>query len=153
MSDDPDWMTAGARHVWRPYCQMKTAPPPLPVVRTQGARIVLADGRELVDGIASWWTACHGYNHPHIREAVERQLAVMPHVMFGGLAHGFGQRTAQAAALQLVELVLRKSIERVHQGTLARARAGGQWRSKKRAARCRAGTAPASTTCGCLMPR
>ena len=48
---------------------------------------MLADGRELIDGIASWWTACHGYNHPHIRAAVERQLASMPHVMFGGLAH------------------------------------------------------------------
>ena len=59
----------------------------MPVARTHGCRIVLSDGRELVDGIASWWTACHGYNHPHIREAVERQLALMPHVMFGGLAH------------------------------------------------------------------
>ena len=48
---------------------------------------MLADGRELIDGIASWWTACHGYNHPHIRAAVERQLALMPHVMFGGLVH------------------------------------------------------------------
>ena len=66
---------------------MKTARPPLPVVRTHGCRIVLADGRELIDGIASWWTACHGYNHPHIHEAVARQLATMPHVMFGGLAH------------------------------------------------------------------
>ena len=66
---------------------MKTMRPPLPVVRTQGCRIVLADGRELIDGIASWWTACHGYNHPHIRQAVERQLAAMPHVMFGGLVH------------------------------------------------------------------
>src|SRR5438094_8249523 len=66
---------------------MKTARPPLPVARTQGCRIVLADGRELVDGIASWWTACHGYNHPHVRAAVERQLAIMPHVMFGGLGH------------------------------------------------------------------
>jgi adenosylmethionine-8-amino-7-oxononanoate aminotransferase len=66
---------------------MKTVRPPLPVVRTHGCRIVLADGRELIDGIASWWTACHGYNHPHISTAVERQLALMPHVMFGGLAH------------------------------------------------------------------
>ena len=74
-------------HIWLPYAQMKTARPPLPVARTQGCRIVLSDGRELIDGIASWWTACHGYNHPHIRAAVERQLAVMPHVMFGGLAH------------------------------------------------------------------
>src|SRR5690242_18556221 len=83
----PAWYAGGLPHVWRPYAQMKTAPPPLAVARTQGCRIVLADGRELIDGIASWWTACHGYNHPHIRAAVERQLAVMPHVMFGGLAH------------------------------------------------------------------
>src|SRR5579871_4807713 len=66
---------------------MQTADPPLPVVRTNGTRITLADGRELIDGIASWWTACHGYNHPHIRAAVERQLQLMPHVMFGGLTH------------------------------------------------------------------
>ena len=81
------WYEAGLSHIWLPYAQMKTARPPLPVARTQGCRIVLADGRELIDGIASWWTACHGYNHPHIRAAVERQLAVMPHVMFGGLVH------------------------------------------------------------------
>jgi adenosylmethionine-8-amino-7-oxononanoate aminotransferase len=83
----PVWYDAGVAHVWLPYAQMKTAPAPLPVARTHGSRIVLADGRELIDGIGSWWTACHGYNHPHIRAAVERQLAVMPHVMFGGLAN------------------------------------------------------------------
>ena len=76
------WYEAGLAHT-----QMKTADPPLAVARTHGSRIVLADGRELIDGIASWWTACHGYNHPHIRQAVERQLALMPHVMFGGLVH------------------------------------------------------------------
>lgn len=83
----PGWYESGLSHVWLPYAQMKTAPAPLPVKRTQGTRIFLEDGRELVDGIASWWTACHGYNHPHIREAVQRQLAIMPHVMFGGLVH------------------------------------------------------------------
>src|SRR5579864_682507 len=81
------WLEHGLPHVWLPYAQMKTAAPPLAVARTEGTRIHLADGRVLVDGIASWWSACHGYNHPHIREAVQRQLATMPHVMFGGLAH------------------------------------------------------------------
>src|SRR5438270_13795276 len=81
------WYESGLAHVWLPYAQMKTARAPLPVARTHGSRIVLADGRELIDGIASWWTACHGYNHPHIRQAVEQQLAAMPHVMFGGLVH------------------------------------------------------------------
>jgi adenosylmethionine-8-amino-7-oxononanoate aminotransferase len=80
---------------------MKTAPLPLPVARTQGARIVLADGRELIDGIASWWTACHGYNHPHIGAAVERQLGDMPHVMFGGLVHEPAARLAQRLAALL----------------------------------------------------
>ena len=81
------WYAKGLEHIWLPYAQMKTVPPPLAVVRTHGTRITLADGRELIDGIASWWTACHGYNHPHIRQAVEAQLASMPHVMFGGLVH------------------------------------------------------------------
>ncbi|HET8920917.1 MAG TPA: adenosylmethionine--8-amino-7-oxononanoate transaminase [Xanthobacteraceae bacterium] len=78
---------AGLEHLWLPYAQMKTAPLPLAVKATHGCRILLADGRELIDGIASWWTACHGYNHPHIRAAVERQLQIMPHVMLGGLVH------------------------------------------------------------------
>ncbi len=83
----PGWYSAGLRHIWLPYTQMKTTPPPLAVARTHGSRIVLADGRELIDGIASWWTACHGYNHPAIRDAVRAQLDAMPHVMFGGLVH------------------------------------------------------------------
>ena len=83
----PAWVAAGMPHVWLPYTQMKTMRPPLPVTATEGSRIHLTDGRVLIDGIASWWTACHGYNHPHIRAALERQLAAMPHVMFGGLVH------------------------------------------------------------------
>lgn len=92
---------AGLDHIWLPYAQMKTAPAPLPVTRTQGTRIHLDDGRELVDGIASWWTACHGYNHPHIRQAVARQLEIMPHVMFGGLVHEQALTLAQRIAALL----------------------------------------------------
>jgi len=87
LSRPGDWYEAGLEHIWLPYTQMKTTPPPLAVARTYGSRIVLADGRELIDGIASWWTACHGYNHPAIRDAVRAQLDAMPHVMFGGLVH------------------------------------------------------------------
>lgn len=73
--------------LWLPYSQMQTAPSPLVATRTEGVRIYLEDGRCLIDGTASWWTACHGYNHPHIRDAVSRQLETMPHVMLGGLVH------------------------------------------------------------------
>jgi adenosylmethionine-8-amino-7-oxononanoate aminotransferase len=100
-NDAPAWLKQGAAHVWRPYCQMKTAPAPLAVARTYGTRLVLEDGRELIDGMASWWTACHGYNHPHIREAVTRQLERMPHVMFGGLAHEPAYRLAERLAAVL----------------------------------------------------
>jgi len=87
MTDKPGWYDAGLPHIWLPYTQMKTTRPPLAVELTRGTRIVLADGRELVDGIASWWTACHGYNHPHIVGAIRAQAAKMPHVMLGGLVH------------------------------------------------------------------
>lgn len=94
----PDWQTLGYRHVWMPYTQMQTAPLPLPVVATDGVQLTLADGRRLIDGMASWWTACHGYNHPHIRLAVEEQLRVMPHVMFGGINHEPALRLATRLA-------------------------------------------------------
>lgn len=83
----PGWYADGRDHLWLPYAQMMTANPPLPVVRSHGSRLVLADGRELIDGVASWWTSCHGYNHPHISQAIEGQLGKLPHVMLGGLVH------------------------------------------------------------------
>ena len=87
LNDVPRWLAEGAEHLWLPYTQMQTVPMPLPVVKTDGVRLTLADGRELIDGTSSWWTAAHGYNHPHIRAAVTAQLERMPHVMLGGLAH------------------------------------------------------------------
>lgn len=85
-SQAPDWLTSGFSHLWLPYAQMKVAPAPIAVTGADGARLRLADGRELVDGVSSWWTVCHGYNHPHIRAAVAAQLQAVPHVMLGGLA-------------------------------------------------------------------
>lgn len=70
-----------------PYCQMQTAPPAVAIARTEDVFLILEDGRRLIDGLASWWSACHGYNHPHVIEAIRRQAEVMPHVMFGGAQH------------------------------------------------------------------
>lgn len=81
------WFEEGMNHIWLPYRQMKTAAPPLAVSHTEGSKIHLADDRVLIDGIASWWTAVHGYNHPHIVAALQAQAAIMPHVMLGGLLH------------------------------------------------------------------
>lgn len=83
----PDWETAGLNHIWLPYTQMQTALLPLPVISASGVRLTLADGRELIDGIASWWCACHGYQHPYLVKQVSRQLDTLSHIMFAGLAH------------------------------------------------------------------
>ncbi len=85
-------------HLWLPYCQMKTTPEPLVVARTEGCRIILEDGRKLVDGISSWWSAAHGYNHPHIISEIEKQLRAMPHVMMGGLVHAPAEKLAARLA-------------------------------------------------------
>jgi adenosylmethionine-8-amino-7-oxononanoate aminotransferase len=99
-------------HLWLPYTQMATAPAPLPVVAASGVRIRLADGRELIDGISSWWTMCHGYNHPHIRAAVQAQLDSLAHVMFAGFVHEPAQRLAARLAALLPSDGVRK-LDRV----------------------------------------
>lgn len=98
INNPPAWLAEGAKHLWLPYTQMQTVPMALPVVKTDGVRLTLSDGRELIDGTSSWWTAAHGYNHPHIREAVTAQLQKMPHVMLGGLAHEPAVRLATRLA-------------------------------------------------------
>jgi adenosylmethionine-8-amino-7-oxononanoate aminotransferase len=106
-NDVPSWLTAGTPHVWRPYCQHKDAPLPLPVIGCAGSRLFLADGRQLVDGMASWWTAAHGYGHPHIVARVEEQLRQLPHVAFGGLAHEAAYTLAARIARLLPEPLTR----------------------------------------------
>jgi adenosylmethionine-8-amino-7-oxononanoate aminotransferase len=74
-------------HIWHPYAAIPNAVPIYPVVSAQGVRLQLADGRELIDGTSSWWSAIHGYNHPVLNAAAQQQLAAMANVMFGGLTH------------------------------------------------------------------
>jgi len=95
----PDWLNLD--HVWLPYTQMKTSPLPVPVVSASGVRLCLSDGRELIDGISSWWTACHGHANPHILQSISAQLEKTPHVMFGGLGHEPAYRLAARLAAVL----------------------------------------------------
>ncbi len=83
------------RLVWHPYGPMPASVPPLRVVSAAGVRLRLADGTELVDGMASWWCAIHGYRHPAIDAALRDQLDRLPHVMFGGLTHEGAVRLAE----------------------------------------------------------
>ena len=87
-------------HVWHPYSDMGSNMPVYPVASADGVRLKLTDGRELIDGMSSWWCAIHGYNHPQMNRALETQLMKMSHVMFGGLTH----QPAVELAAQLVAL-------------------------------------------------
>ncbi len=93
-----DWdrlLALDRERVWHPYGALPAALAPMPVLAAEGVRLRLADGRELIDGMASWWCAIHGYRNPALDAAVREQLDAMAHVMFGGLTHEPAIRLAQ----------------------------------------------------------
>ncbi len=75
------------RHIWHPYSSINSNLPLYAVESAEGVRIRLVDGRELIDGMASWWSVIHGYNHPVLTKKLQEQAALLSHVMFGGLTH------------------------------------------------------------------
>jgi adenosylmethionine-8-amino-7-oxononanoate aminotransferase len=75
------------QHIWHPYSSLTNPIPAYHVESASGVRLKLADGRELIDGTASWWSAIHGYNHPVLNKALKDQVDSMSHVMFGGIIH------------------------------------------------------------------
>lgn len=99
-ADWPQLLAFDRDHVWHPYAPLPPPLAPLPVVEARGTLLRLADGREVIDGMASWWSAIHGHRHPAIVAALREQLGTMPHVMFGGLTHEPAIRLAE----RLVEM-------------------------------------------------
>ena len=74
-------------HIWHPYSSLTKPIPAYQVVSASGVRLKLSDGTELIDGMSSWWSAIHGYNHPVLNKALIDQIGKVSHVMFGGITH------------------------------------------------------------------
>ncbi len=102
-----DLLSFDKNHIWHPYSSMQNSLPVYPVVSAEGVYLQLEDGRKLIDGMASWWSVIHGYNHPKLNAAIKNQLDKMAHVMFGGLTH--------RPAVELADLLVKITPESLEQ--------------------------------------
>ncbi len=100
MKNKRELLNFDKNHIWHPYAKIPAEPPTIGIKKTQGSTLTLFDDREVIDGMSSWWSTLHGYNHPQIIKAMQQQLDTMPHVMFGGLTH----EPAIILAKKLIEL-------------------------------------------------
>ena len=94
------WQKFDREHIWHPYTSLSNPLPTYSVESVSGVRLQLTEGRELIDGMSSWWAAIHGYNHPVINKAIKEQTTRMTHIMFGGISH----QPATTLAQKLLEL-------------------------------------------------
>jgi adenosylmethionine---8-amino-7-oxononanoate aminotransferase len=101
-----NWLEIDKEHIWHPYNSLPSKTKILPVTSTNKTSIFLQTGEELIDGMSSWWSAIHGYNNPVLNEAVKKQVEIMPHIMFGGLAH----EQASLLTKKLVDLTKLHSV-------------------------------------------
>ncbi len=107
-NDLPDLLARDRKYLWHPYTRHGLEPDPLPIVRAEGARLHLADGRVLIDAISSWWSCLHGHGHPELIEAMTKQARELDHVLFAGATHEPAVRFAE----ELIEVVP-KGLKRV----------------------------------------
>ncbi|HLU49030.1 MAG TPA: adenosylmethionine--8-amino-7-oxononanoate transaminase [Planctomycetota bacterium] len=99
-AEGPSWLELDRRHVWHPFSQARSEPPPVPIVRAEGVWLHTASGERIIDAISSWWVTLHGHVHPRLARAVAEQAATLEQVIFAGMTH----EPASRLAARLVEL-------------------------------------------------
>jgi len=106
-----NYLEIDKNHTWHSYNSLLSKTTILGVKKIKKSKIYLSDGIKLIDGMSSWWSAIHGYNNKLLNKTLKKQLKIMPHIMFGGLAH----EQASILSKKLVDLTGLNSVEKYHE--------------------------------------